>query len=171
MGRHAGWMTAACTLAAEREGDAPQVLLLPEVAFNEGRFSWPRSRRLWSGTATALPPRRKGSGDLGGAGGVVRGRVERATTQSVRGHLDAKRPRACMSICHDSESPAMRQPQRARSCKTPASSASSSFGGGSKHEREAIEDANLRNLTRGHDGFSEISAKHARLLARHHHRD
>ena len=38
MGRHAGWMTAACALAAEREGDAPHVLLLPEVAFNEGRF-------------------------------------------------------------------------------------------------------------------------------------
>ena len=38
MGRHAGWMTAACALAAEREGDAPHVLLLPEVAFKEGRF-------------------------------------------------------------------------------------------------------------------------------------
>jgi 6-phosphofructokinase 1 len=38
MGRHAGWMTAACGLAAEREGDAPHVLLLPEVAFNEGPF-------------------------------------------------------------------------------------------------------------------------------------
>jgi ATP-dependent phosphofructokinase / diphosphate-dependent phosphofructokinase len=38
MGRHAGWMTAACGLAAEREGDAPHVLLLPEVVFNEGRF-------------------------------------------------------------------------------------------------------------------------------------
>jgi 6-phosphofructokinase len=38
MGRHAGWMTAACALAVEREGDAPHALLLPEVAFNEGRF-------------------------------------------------------------------------------------------------------------------------------------
>ncbi len=38
MGRHAGWTTAACALAAEREGDAPHVLLLPEVAFDEGRF-------------------------------------------------------------------------------------------------------------------------------------
>src|SRR5271163_4861777 len=38
MGRHAGWITAACALAAERDGDAPHVLLLPEVAFNEGRF-------------------------------------------------------------------------------------------------------------------------------------
>jgi 6-phosphofructokinase 1 len=38
MGRHAGWTTAACALAAERDGDAPHVLLLPEVAFNEERF-------------------------------------------------------------------------------------------------------------------------------------
>ena len=29
MGRHAGWTTAACALAAEHEGDAPHVLLLP----------------------------------------------------------------------------------------------------------------------------------------------
>src|SRR5690348_3844975 len=38
MGRHAGWTTAACALAAEHEGDAPHVLLLPEIAFDEGRF-------------------------------------------------------------------------------------------------------------------------------------
>jgi ATP-dependent phosphofructokinase / diphosphate-dependent phosphofructokinase len=38
MGRHAGWTTAACALAAEREGDAPHILLLPEVTFNEGRL-------------------------------------------------------------------------------------------------------------------------------------
>jgi 6-phosphofructokinase 1 len=38
MGRHAGWTTAACALAAEHEGEAPHVLLLPEVAFDEGRF-------------------------------------------------------------------------------------------------------------------------------------
>src|SRR5271163_3050954 len=38
MGRHAGWTTAACALAAEQEGDAPHVLLLPEIAFNEGQF-------------------------------------------------------------------------------------------------------------------------------------
>jgi 6-phosphofructokinase 1 len=38
MGRHAGWITAACGLAAEKEGDAPQVLLLPEVAFDQEKF-------------------------------------------------------------------------------------------------------------------------------------
>ena len=38
MGRHAGWGTAACALAAEREGEAPHILLLPEVVFNEERF-------------------------------------------------------------------------------------------------------------------------------------
>src|SRR5438046_10493394 len=34
MGRHAGWMTAACALAAEEDGGAPHILLLPEVTFN-----------------------------------------------------------------------------------------------------------------------------------------
>ena len=38
MGRHAGWITAACGLAAERDGDAPQVLLLPEIKFDAGKF-------------------------------------------------------------------------------------------------------------------------------------
>jgi 6-phosphofructokinase 1 len=38
MGRHAGWLTAACALGAEQEGGAPHVLLLPEIAFDEGRF-------------------------------------------------------------------------------------------------------------------------------------
>ena len=38
MGRHAGWIAAACGLAAEHEGDAPHILLLPEVVFDEGRF-------------------------------------------------------------------------------------------------------------------------------------
>jgi ATP-dependent phosphofructokinase / diphosphate-dependent phosphofructokinase len=37
MGRHAGWGTAACALAAEEEGGAPHILLLPEVAFDEER--------------------------------------------------------------------------------------------------------------------------------------
>ena len=38
MGRHAGWTTAACALAAEHEGDPPHILLLPEIAFSEERF-------------------------------------------------------------------------------------------------------------------------------------
>jgi ATP-dependent phosphofructokinase / diphosphate-dependent phosphofructokinase len=38
MGRHAGWATAACALAADREGSAPHILLLPEVPFDERRF-------------------------------------------------------------------------------------------------------------------------------------
>jgi 6-phosphofructokinase 1 len=38
MGRHAGWATAACALAADREGDAPHILLLPEIVFDERRF-------------------------------------------------------------------------------------------------------------------------------------
>ena len=38
MGRHAGWITAACGLAAEKAGDAPQVLLFPEITFDSDRF-------------------------------------------------------------------------------------------------------------------------------------
>jgi 6-phosphofructokinase 1 len=38
MGRHAGWIAAAGGLAAERAGDAPQVILFPEVVFDEQRF-------------------------------------------------------------------------------------------------------------------------------------
>ena len=38
MGRHAGWIAAAGGLAAERPGDPPQVILFPEIAFDEQRF-------------------------------------------------------------------------------------------------------------------------------------
>jgi len=38
MGRHAGWTTAAMGLAAEKAGDAPHVLLFPEITFNEVTF-------------------------------------------------------------------------------------------------------------------------------------
>ena len=38
MGRHAGWITAACGLAAEKEGDGPHILLFPEVPFDETAF-------------------------------------------------------------------------------------------------------------------------------------
>ncbi len=38
MGRHAGWITAACGLAAEKKGDAPQLLLFPEIAFEPEKF-------------------------------------------------------------------------------------------------------------------------------------
>jgi 6-phosphofructokinase len=38
MGRHAGWIAAAGGLAAEKDGDAPHVILFPEVAFDEEKF-------------------------------------------------------------------------------------------------------------------------------------
>ena len=62
MGRHAGWTTAACALAAEREGDAPHILLLPEVAFDEERFL-AKVREALTGTANAPSPYRRGSRD------------------------------------------------------------------------------------------------------------
>ncbi|MDM8567774.1 6-phosphofructokinase [Candidatus Halobeggiatoa sp. HSG11] len=38
MGRHAGWIAAAGGLAAEKEGDAPHVILFPEIEFDEAKF-------------------------------------------------------------------------------------------------------------------------------------
>lgn len=38
MGRHAGWITAACGLASEAEGEAPHILLFPEIPFDQDRF-------------------------------------------------------------------------------------------------------------------------------------
>src|SRR5499433_1004191 len=38
MGRHAGWIAAAAGLAREKEGDAPHVILFPEIPFDEAAF-------------------------------------------------------------------------------------------------------------------------------------
>jgi ATP-dependent phosphofructokinase / diphosphate-dependent phosphofructokinase len=38
MGRHAGWITAACGLASEKAGDAPHILLFPELSFEPEPF-------------------------------------------------------------------------------------------------------------------------------------
>ena len=38
MGRHAGWIAAAAGLAAEKEGDAPHIILFPEIAFDRKKF-------------------------------------------------------------------------------------------------------------------------------------
>jgi 6-phosphofructokinase 1 len=38
MGRHAGWLAAAAGLAGEGEGDAPHLILFPEVPFDEAGF-------------------------------------------------------------------------------------------------------------------------------------
>jgi 6-phosphofructokinase 1 len=38
MGRHAGWIAAAGGLAAEKEGDAPHIILFPEIVFDEEAF-------------------------------------------------------------------------------------------------------------------------------------
>ncbi|MGH1485158.1 MAG: 6-phosphofructokinase [Cellvibrionaceae bacterium] len=38
MGRHAGWIAGASGLAAEKEGDAPHIILFPEIAFNKEKF-------------------------------------------------------------------------------------------------------------------------------------
>jgi 6-phosphofructokinase 1 len=38
MGRHAGWIAAAGGLAAEKAGDAPQIILFPEIRFDQEKF-------------------------------------------------------------------------------------------------------------------------------------
>lgn len=38
MGRHTGWIAAAGGLAAEQQGDAPHIILFPEVAFKQKAF-------------------------------------------------------------------------------------------------------------------------------------
>jgi 6-phosphofructokinase 1 len=38
MGRHAGWIAAASGLAARKKGDAPHIIILPEVPFERDRF-------------------------------------------------------------------------------------------------------------------------------------
>src|SRR5450631_3527377 len=38
MGRHAGWMAAAGGLASAKSGDAPQIILFPEITFDRERF-------------------------------------------------------------------------------------------------------------------------------------
>src|SRR6188768_3059363 len=38
MGRHAGWLAAAAGLAGGKPGDAPHLILFPEVPFDEPRF-------------------------------------------------------------------------------------------------------------------------------------
>ena len=38
MGRHAGWIAAAGGIAAEKEGDAPHIILFPEIVFDQEKF-------------------------------------------------------------------------------------------------------------------------------------
>ena len=38
MGRHAGWITAACGLAADKPGAVPHILLFPEIPFEPQKF-------------------------------------------------------------------------------------------------------------------------------------
>lgn len=38
MGRHAGWIAAAAALAIEETGDAPHIILFPEIVFDQEKF-------------------------------------------------------------------------------------------------------------------------------------
>lgn len=38
MGRHAGWLAAAAGVIKNKQGDAPHIILFPEVLFDEEKF-------------------------------------------------------------------------------------------------------------------------------------
>ncbi len=38
MGRHAGWIAAAGGLAGSKPGDAPHIILFPEIPFEQQKF-------------------------------------------------------------------------------------------------------------------------------------
>ena len=38
MGQHAGWIACTVGLAAHKRGDAPHMVLFPEIALDEARF-------------------------------------------------------------------------------------------------------------------------------------
>ena len=46
MGRNSGWITAASTLARKQSGDAPHIILIPEVPFEEEKFL-SEVKRIW----------------------------------------------------------------------------------------------------------------------------
>ena len=46
MGRNSGWITAASALARKRAGDAPHIILIPEVPFEEDKFL-DEVKRIW----------------------------------------------------------------------------------------------------------------------------
>jgi 6-phosphofructokinase len=63
MGRHAGWMAAAGGLAGEKAGDAPHIILFPEIVFDRERFLAKvklssSSPRACTGPTASFSPRR-----------------------------------------------------------------------------------------------------------------
>lgn len=100
MGRNAGWLAAACALAADHPDAAPHLILLPEVPFDEAAFL-ARVREVVErvgacavvvaegirgpdGTVLAMQARnQKGYIQLGGAGEVVAERIHRCLGYKV----------------------------------------------------------------------------------------
>jgi 6-phosphofructokinase len=53
MGRHAGWIAAAGGLAGRKPGDAPHIILFPEIPLDQARFLAIASSSAWATTAIA----------------------------------------------------------------------------------------------------------------------
>jgi 6-phosphofructokinase 1 len=100
MGRNAGWLAAACGLAAEDDSAAPHLILLPEVPFDEARFlervrdtvaRWghcsvvvAEGLRRDDGQILSMQDRsQKGYVQLGGAGEVVAELIHRSLGYKV----------------------------------------------------------------------------------------
>lgn len=91
MGRNAGWLAGACALAAEGPGQAPHLILLPEVPFDEPAFMHrvqevvervgccaivvAEGLRGPDGRILAMQRESKGYIQLGGAGEVIADRI------------------------------------------------------------------------------------------------
>jgi 6-phosphofructokinase len=52
MGRHAGWIAAAAGLACEKTGDAPHIILFPEIVFDQACTT--RTARFWPRPAAPM---------------------------------------------------------------------------------------------------------------------
>ncbi len=54
MGRHAGWMAAAAGLGGTKSGDAPHIILFPEITFDRERFLAKVVWTFWIGRSSNL---------------------------------------------------------------------------------------------------------------------
>ena len=82
MGRHAGWIAAAGGLAAEKAGDAPHIILFPEIPFDEEKFCARVQGMRREATATARSSSRKACATPKASSSPTRARATRSVMRS-----------------------------------------------------------------------------------------